>query len=96
MSQFERSTKDNVVQLVRDPKGRYGVIVAGEVVFNSRVLSAAEIYYAEEVEKHKAQSRQRLVKERAHFDMEALRSESRARRRASALRKGGKGGHGGV
>jgi hypothetical protein len=66
------------------------------VIFQSRVLTAAEIYYDEEVEKHRSPQRRRLAQERAHFDAQVLHSEASVRRRASALRKGGKGGSGGV
>ena len=47
--------------------------MAQEVVFESRVLAAAEIYYAEEVDKHRAFNRGVLARERAHFDVQALR-----------------------
>jgi hypothetical protein len=91
-----RSTKDGTVRLIRDSTGLYGVTSAGVVIFESRVLAAAEIYYDEEVEKHRSPQRRSLAQERAHFDAQALHSESSARRRAKALYKGGKGGRGGV
>ena len=96
MSQVVRTTKDNRIQLVVDAHGRYAVKVAEEVVFESRVLTAAEIYYAEEVDKHRAVKRDILARERAHFDAQALHSEASARKSAQARRKGGKGGSGGV
>jgi hypothetical protein len=68
-----RCTKDSHLQLVSDASGRYIVKVAQEVVFESRVLAAAEIYYAEEVDKHRAFNRGVLARERAHFDVQALR-----------------------
>jgi hypothetical protein len=95
VTQVVRSTKDNHVQLVVDANGRYAVKVAEQVVFESRVLAAAEIYYAEESEKHRVKPHQYLVKERAHFDAQALHSDASAHRRAIAWRKGGKG-RGGV
>jgi hypothetical protein len=82
--------------LLGGPDGPYAVIVGGEVVFESRVFAAAEIYYAEEVDKHSARHRDVLARERAHFDAEALRSDAFARTAAHVNRKGGKGGRGGV
>ena len=96
MTQVVRTTRDGHVQLVIDASGRYTVTVAHEVVFESRVLTAAEIYYAEEVDKHRASNRDILARERAHFDVQALRSDASARKSAHAHRKGGKGGRGGV
>lgn len=96
MAQLLRSTSDNAVQLVRDSAGLFSVTSAGVVIFESRVTTAAEIYYDEEVDKHRSPQRRRLAQERAHFDAQALHSDASARRRASALRRGGKGGRGGV
>lgn len=96
MTQVVRSTNDNQIQLVVDSNGRYAVKVAEEVVFESRVLTAAEIYYAEEVDKHRAFKRDVLARERADFDVRFLQSEASARKSAHAHRKGGKGGRGGV
>jgi hypothetical protein len=96
MSQVVRSTKDNHIQLVANANGRYEVKVAEEVVFDSRVLTAAEIYYTEEVDKHRADKREILARERAHFDAQALHSEASARKSAHAHKRGGKGGRGGV
>jgi hypothetical protein len=96
MTQVVRTINDNHIQLVVDANGRYAVKVADQVVFESRVLTAAEIYYAEEVDKHRAVKRDILARERAHFDAQALHSEASARKSAQARRKGGKGGSGGV
>lgn len=96
MTQVVRSTKDNHVQLVVDANGRYAVKVAEQVVFESRVLAAAEIYYAEESEKRSVKRRQYLAEERAYFDAHALHSDASARSRARARRKGGKRGPGDV
>ena len=84
MTQVVRSTKDNQIQLVVDSNGRYAVKVAEEVVFESRVLTAAEIYYAEEVDKHRAFKRDILARERADFD---VRPFSRTHPPASRLRR---------
>src|SRR6516164_9777482 len=72
VTQVVRSTNDGHVQLVTDANGRYAVKVAEQVVFKSRVLTAAEIYYTEEVDKHRAVKRDILARERAHFDAQAL------------------------
>jgi hypothetical protein len=96
VTQVVRSTKDNQIQLVVRASGRYAVKVAETVVFESRVLTAAEIYYAEEVDKHRALNRGILARERGHFDAQAVRSDAFARTSAHANRKGGKGGRGGV
>lgn len=96
MTQVVRSTNDNHIQLVVDANGRYAVKVAEKVVFESRVLTAVEIYYAEEVDKHRAFNRGILARERAHFDLQAVHSDASARKAAHAHRKGGKGGRGGV
>src|SRR5579875_2164210 len=98
MSELIRSTNDEAVQLRVEPDGQFVVRVAGDIIFATRVRSAADIYYEEEAEKRRSQSpkRQRLAKERAHFDMQAVRSDSFARRSAHQQKKGGKGGRGGV
>jgi hypothetical protein len=96
VTEVVRSTRDGLVQLISDARGRYAVKVAHRVVFKSRVLTAAEIYYAEEVDKHRAINREILARERAHFDVQAMRSDASARKSAHAHRKGGKGGRGGV
>ena len=45
----------------------------------------------------KAKAREaRLAAERAHYDMQAVRSDAFARRAANARKKGGRGGRGGV
>lgn len=91
-----RSTKDNHVQLVGRADGKYAVTVSQKIIFESRVLTAAEIYYDEEVAKHRAANRGVLARERAHFDAQAVHSDASARKSAHAHKRGGKGGRGGV
>jgi hypothetical protein len=96
VTEIVRSTTDGHVRLVANDAGRYSVQVAHTVIFESGVLSAAEIYYAEEADKHRASNRAVLAKERAHLDLQAVRSDASARKSANAQKKGGKGGRGGV
>lgn len=91
MSDVIRTTRDETIQLLKKASGRYVVMAAGEVVIETSVLSAAEIFYEEEVEKTKANSRELLRRERAHADVRAILSDSSSRRGLEARRKGGKG-----
>lgn len=75
---------------------RYHVIVDNEIVYSTKVLAAAEVYYEEQREARSEQARARLAAERAHYDMQAVRSDAFARRAANARKKGGRGGRGGV
>lgn len=96
MTRVVLSTKDNHIQLLLEANGCYAVRVAEVVVFESRVLTAAEIYYTEELDKHRVHKREILARERAHFDALAVHSDASARKAAHAHKKGGKGGRGGV
>lgn len=75
--------------------GKHTVAVSGEIVVHTAVESLARITYEEAVAERDPARRLR-EKERAHYDMQAARSESFARRAANARKKGGKGGRGGV
>jgi hypothetical protein len=59
------------------------------------VETLAEITYEEAVREHDPAAEAREG-ERAHFEMQAMRSESFARRAKTARKSGGKGGRGGV
>lgn len=96
MTQIVRSTRDNTVQLVVESGGRYVVTVSGKSIFSSRVLTAAEIYYNEEVDKQRAAGRALLRREKAEFDARALEFEAWQSKSSRARFKGGKGGKGGV
>ena len=96
MPRIVRSTNDAAIRLLVDDDGRYSVTVLEKVTFQSRVLSAAEIVYSEEVEKHRPTRRDLLARERAEFDARAMKSEADSRKSARANRSGGKGGRGGV
>lgn len=76
--------------------GKYYVIVDGVVVCSTPVLALAEIEYAENVEARNKGARDLLAKEQAYYTMQALRSDSFARRASNARKKGGRGGRGGV
>jgi hypothetical protein len=83
-----------VIELASD--GRY-VVRHGDTVFvSTAALSLAEIVFQEAVDERMIAARARLARERAHFDIQAVRSEAFRQKRAKATRKGGKGGSGGV
>jgi hypothetical protein len=86
-----RSTQDATIRLVKEVNGRYVVIASGQTVIETSVLSAAEIFYDEEVDRSKSKSREILKRERADADARAILSDSSARRGLEARRKGGKG-----
>ncbi|MGH8894161.1 MAG: hypothetical protein ACRDWY_12800 [Actinomycetes bacterium] len=75
---------------------RYHLLVDGEIVYSTSVLASAEIEYEEVLAARSAPARDILAKERAHFAIESVRSDSFARRAASARKQGGRGGRGGV
>lgn len=76
--------------------GRYHVVVDGVVVHSTRVLTSAEVVFEELAEQRSIEARQRRDRERAHFTMQAVRSDSFARRAAHSRKTGGRGGRGGV
>lgn len=80
----------------RDNDGLFHVNIEGQEVLVTRVLSLAEITYQEELDRLNAASLAKLAAERSHFDMQAVRSDSFARRTANARKTGGRGGRGGV
>lgn len=75
---------------------RYHVVVDGAVVHSTRVLTSAEIVFDELAEARSAGARQRRAREQAHYTMQAVRSDSFARRTAQTRKSGGRGGRGGV
>jgi hypothetical protein len=83
------------VSLVEED-GRYHVVHAGETVCSTRVLAAAEVEYDDLVERLTAGSRELRARENAHYNMQAVRSDSFDRRAAKARKTGGRGGRGGV
>lgn len=83
------------VQLLRLSNGRFQVVADGTIVVETAVDSYANIAYEEAVEA-RDEGKERRRRERAHYDMQAVRSDSFARRAADARKTGGKGGRGGV
>lgn len=80
---------------LRQDEEWFTVIRDGDELVRTRVLTLAELEYAEAVEAADPK-REARAKERAFYDMQRSRSESFARRAASARKSGGKGGRGGV
>lgn len=90
--------KENARANVRWEQGGDGkhVVTAGdEVLVVTAVDTLAKMTYEEAVEE-RAPARRRRERERAHYDMQAVRSEAFERRAANARKKGGRGGRGGV
>ena len=91
-----RASKATGVVLGQVGSGEYVVLADQERLVETSVLSLAEIVFDEAVDERMAASRERMSRERAHYDIQALRSEAFRQKRAKATRKGGKGGSGGV
>lgn len=83
------------VRLVKLTDGRFAVIADGEVLVETKVESYATIEFNEAVEARDT-AKARRDRERAFYDMQAVRSDSFERRAANARKTGGKGGRGGV
>ena len=82
--------------LTESGPARYDVIVDGEVVESTTVLALAEAVYREHCEERAAPARQRLAREMAHRDIQAVRADAFDRRSAASRKSGGRGGRGGV
>lgn len=83
------------VALELDDDGRYRVIAGGEVLVETSVESLATVTYDEAVE-DRDPAKELRRRERAHFEMQAVRSEAFDRRAANSRKSGGRGGRGGV
>jgi hypothetical protein len=75
---------------------RYHVIVDGEEVESTPVLALAEVIYREQCEQRAAPARERLAREMAHRDIQAVRADAFDRRASISRQRGGRGGRGGV
>ena len=75
--------------------GNYHVIVDGEIVESTPVLALAEAVYWELCEERAAPARERLAREMAHRDIQAVRADAFDRRAAGSRNRGGRGGRGG-
>ncbi|GIJ50690.1 hypothetical protein Val02_75760 [Virgisporangium aliadipatigenens] len=76
--------------------GQYHVVHDGAIVCTTRVLAAAEVEYDELLARLTAASRELRARENAHYNLQAVRSDSFGRRAAKARKTGGRGGRGGV
>lgn len=85
--------------------GFYYVLHSGEVVYRSRSQVRAlaeyrrlrdELLLSDPVQAPTIDTAEALRRERMRFDLEALRAEAGQSKRRKAVRKGGKGGSGGV
>lgn len=83
------------VQLVQLDDGKFAVIAGDQVLVETSVESLADLTYEDAVSERDP-AKEIRARERAHYDMQAMRSESFARRAANARKTGGKGGRGGV
>ncbi len=83
------------VRLCKAEDGKFIVQAGDEVLVQTAVESLAALTYDEAVQERDP-AKELRARERAHFDLQAMRSGSFARRAANARKKGGKGGRGGV
>lgn len=83
------------VALVKLSNGRFAVIADGEAIVDTSVESYAQIEFEEAVAARDT-AKDRRDRERAFYDMQAVRSDSFERRSALTRKTGGKGGRGGV
>jgi hypothetical protein len=84
------------VALLQDQEaGEWIVLVRGAEFLRTRVESLARLTYDEQREAGDP-ARERRARERAHYEIQAVRSDSFARRADLSRRKGGRGGRGGV
>lgn len=89
-----RNTRSDVTWEKR-PDGKHIVTAGGEILVETSVDTLAKITYEEAVDERDPAKEVRR-REQEHFDMQAARSDSFARRTANAQKKGGRGGRGGV
>jgi len=101
MSQVVRQNRALRVSLERDTEtvpgvDDYHVVVDGQTVESTPVLALAEALYREHCEERAAPARERLAREMAHRDIQAVRADAFDRRAAGSRKRGGRGGRGGV
>jgi hypothetical protein len=80
---------------LHDENGVLVVRQGDEELVRTRVQTLANVVFDDATEEADP-GRERRAKERAYYDMQRSRSDSFARRAASARKTGGKGGRGGV
>lgn len=94
MTEIKRNKRADL-SLMQLADGRYQVVSGGDVVLVTGVESLAQITYDELLEE-KDPAKTVRANERAHYEMQAVRSDAFERRAGHARKKGGKGGRGGV
>lgn len=95
MMETIKSNKYTDISLLRDENDRYYVRCGEEELFSTKVLAAAETEYAYAVDSRDDKKSLREA-ERSFYTMQAVRSDSFARRASNARKTGGRGGRGGV
>ncbi|QLQ09271.1 MAG: hypothetical protein HZY75_01365 [Nocardioidaceae bacterium] len=83
------------VRWVLHDDGKHEVTFGDQSLVVTAVETLARITYEETLVEHDP-AKELRARERAHYEMQAMRSESFARRAKAANKKGGKGGRGGV
>lgn len=76
--------------------GNYHVVVGGKIVESTPVLALAEAVYQEQCDERAAPARERLAREMAHRDIQAVRADAFDRRASAGRKRGGRGGRGGI
>lgn len=94
-AQVLRQSKAAGVQLILTDDQRLQVVAGDEVLVDTKVVSYAEIAYAEAVAERTVDLQKRLKDQQAQFEIRAVRSSS-VRSATSKRGKGGPGGRGGV
>lgn len=98
----ERRLALRLIECQVEGRSLYRIISSGdEVLYETRVLTSAEIEYSEHrdrlwAERPGLSPQERLLRERSHYDLQAVRSDAFERRAKNARPRGGRGGRGGV
>jgi hypothetical protein len=84
------------LHLIHGDDDYFEVVHAGTVLQRTKVQALAEIIYQETHERVGEGFALLRQRERDHYTMQAVRSDSFARRSSKVQKKGGRGGRGGV
>lgn len=95
MTLIKENKKAGVRWEKRDMDGKHVVTAGDDVLVETAVDTLAEMLYKEAVEQRDP-AKEIRERERAYYEMQAVRSDSFERRAAGARKKGGRGGRGGV
>jgi hypothetical protein len=96
MTEVIRSTADGTVRLMQTESGTFEVWSGDVCVARTSVRAVALDEFALARDERAVTAREKASKERSHYEMQAVRSESFERRAANARKRGGPGGRGGV